>query len=586
MPASAAAEGPWGKAVDGIACQLTVPGSLCVGQAFRAIVEVKNASDKPMRVLDMLDPMFAKVARIDITGPDGPVKISGSADRQFGATEWKLLKPGDTLRWEIADLRVCFWGPGAKLGAAGKFSLTYALMGTAPGTPVGDEPCWTGTCVSNVATVQVDEPTAEDLTVHEWGVFTICSDLEFANAGMKAEWASMPEAFYRQFPKAAPQDVGPVPSRMRKPIIYFYSQRGGLHLDVKVGFNDGAPVIWWPYASTAVKPWDGASIGHTLGWSLWLGDKYLTNTQMVNAKTDSPWQTAKLFDLPKVCWVKDARIEGPALVTVAASVPEGNGYNSSHFETEKFVYYDGLTPAPHYLSLADAPGELPAGQGGPVALRNDAKFAIEKILLIDRRNAAKNSPGHWALIEKLAPEEKVKAVFQDLPAGDKPGAASLALGELLLARGLTKNELAGLLSIWQEEFFERSGLTALYVLPQAEYDRLLPLEIYPKPGKIVRVGIVQQPHMEGLEAIRKQAAQLVAQLGDNNYNKREQATKALREFGVEIVPVLRQALSAATDLEVKTRLEKLLNAIDASEYLKPAAAPQPPPSNRFGHGDN
>jgi hypothetical protein len=297
---------------------------------------------------------------------------------------------------------------------------------------------------------------------------------------------------------------------------------------------------------------------------------------MVNAKTDSPWQAAKLFELPACSWVKDARIEGPALVSTAARVLLPNGYGQSHWETEKFIYYDGLAPAPTCLATVEMPGELPPAQGGPVAVKNNAKFALERVLLIDRRTVQKSLPGRWALIEKLAPGEQVQAVFQDSPGLDKPGSERQALSDLLLARGLTKNEVAGLLCIWQEEFFQQSGVTALYVLPQAQYDRMLPLEIDPTPGKIIRVGIVHQPHLEGLEVIRKEAADLVAKLGDNNYKKREEATKALRDMGVEIVPVLQKALSGATDPEVKMRLEKLLKTLDATEDLKTVTPPSPP----------
>jgi len=42
-------------------------------------------------------------------------------------------------------------------------------------------------------------PRPPELTVHEWGVFTIYSGQKYANAGLKAEWASLPQGFYRQF---------------------------------------------------------------------------------------------------------------------------------------------------------------------------------------------------------------------------------------------------------------------------------------------------------------------------------------------------------------------------------------------------
>lgn len=41
----------------------------------------------------------------------------------------------------------------------------------------------------------------QDLTVHEWGVFTVFNDRKYANLNRKAEWGDLPDFFYRQFPK-------------------------------------------------------------------------------------------------------------------------------------------------------------------------------------------------------------------------------------------------------------------------------------------------------------------------------------------------------------------------------------------------
>jgi HEAT repeat protein len=105
---------------------------------------------------------------------------------------------------------------------------------------------------------------------------------------------------------------------------------------------------------------------------------------------------------------------------------------------------------------------------------------------------------------------------------------------------------------------------------------MIPLEVTPKPGKIVRVGVVLASRLEGVEAIEKQAREWIARLDDSDYKVREQATKALGELGPPAVPLLQRALETATGAEVKIRLKTLLDAEDASEYLKvePAAGPR------------
>src|SRR4051812_36275986 len=86
-----------------------------------------------------------------------------------------------------------------------------------------------------------------DLVVHEWGVFTVFNDVKFANANRKAEWGRLPDAFYRQFPA---QRLKWAPASWDKPIVYFYTSRPSLDVEVGVKFTGGgAPVVWWPCAA-------------------------------------------------------------------------------------------------------------------------------------------------------------------------------------------------------------------------------------------------------------------------------------------------------------------------------------------------
>lgn len=57
----------------------------------------------------------------------------------------------------------------------------------------------------------------------------------------------------------------------------------------------------------------------------------------------------------------------------------------------------------------------------------------------------------------------------------------------------------------------------------------------------------------------KQVAILVKQLGDDSFDRREEASTKLAQLGETIVPDLAAALKAATDVEIKVRLKKLLD---------------------------
>jgi Tol biopolymer transport system component len=65
-----------------------------------------------------------------------------------------------------------------------------------------------------------------------------------------------------------------------------------------------------------------------------------------------------------------------------------------------------------------------------------------------------------------------------------------AIGDILEKQGLTAEETRALLRTWEKEFFQTKGVRALTVIPRWLYDAMLPIEIDPAPGELVRVGII------------------------------------------------------------------------------------------------
>jgi hypothetical protein len=73
----------------------------------------------------------------------------------------------------------------------------------------------------------------------------------------------------------------------------------------------------------------------------------------------------------------------------------------------------------------------------------------------------------------------------------------------------------------------------------------------------------------------KDIQRLIGELGDDSFETREKATKALAAAGLAIRPALQKALAATKDLEKKRRLEELLRALrpgPSPEMLRPARA--------------
>src|SRR5262249_26832664 len=110
---------------------------------------------------------------------------------------------------------------------------------------------WSGAVASAPVSIELAALGKEDLVVHEWGVFTVFNDVKYANVNPKEEWGTLPTFFYRQFPK---ERLRWMPSAWDKPVVYFYAKPESMHVNVKVTFAEGAPVVWWPAVS---DPLDG-----------------------------------------------------------------------------------------------------------------------------------------------------------------------------------------------------------------------------------------------------------------------------------------------------------------------------------------
>jgi hypothetical protein len=139
--------------------------------------------------------------------------------------------------------------------------------------------------------------------------------------------------------------------------------------------------------------------------------------------------------------------------------------------------------------------------------------------------------------------------------------------ERLTAAGLSSTDFDLILSILNKHVPDKQRLTAVYRLKQEDLDRLIPLDVVPTPKKTTRVGLVILRNID--PGITKEVEQLITQLGDSDWNKREAATKQLTELGRAAQPQL-QAASKNKDLEIAFRAEKLLRAIGS-----PNAQPQP-----------
>lgn len=387
------------------------------------------------------------------------------------------------------------------------------------------------------------EPPLAGFAVHEWGVFSVNHELATMNADRRAAFEELPKFVYGQTTTRALPHHWDRPTTTRKPVVFFHAPRP-LEVHMSVRFPGGTPLVWWP--ATEAPALVGNRVGtetkpdklvNELTWKLYL------------QKTPGGQKTAGLKEVGSGHWFKALR------AVQADEVFVGIGQRGAGFESDQFVYYDGLIPR--------GKGATVKVEQEHVSLTNEAKYALLDVTVIDRRISTKPRVVRVAKLEAGATQE---ADWQDATEAHWPEKAARTLLDQLKDMGLNEDEAKALVVVWTREFFEADGVTLCYRLPQEEYARLLPLTLKPRPEKLVRVGLVHQAHCE--PGVAERVAALVQQLDNDEFAKREAAQKELQQLGHAAFPYLAKLRLGITAPEVKRRVEELLEKYDVERTIK------------------
>src|SRR5207302_4484551 len=140
-------------------------------------------------------------------------------------------------------------------------------------------------------------------------------------------------------------------------------------------------------------------------------------------------------------------------------------------------------------------------------------------------------------------------------------ALSSALTADLTADGLYEKEAKAMVQTWNSSWFGEDGTRLLYLVPQAQTDALLPLNIAPKPQQTVRVMVgrleTMTPEKEG------SIGRLILGLGSDDFQSREAAMRQIKQMGRFAEPALQRVSQTSDDPEIKTRAQVLLSEIRA-----------------------
>lgn len=376
----------------------------------------------------------------------------------------------------------------------------------------------------------------KDLVLHEWGVLSVYSDVETANADMRDEWDALPKFVFGQVEGRVMPNAG-FYGLAKLPVIHLYSPVPA-DVNVRVDFPPaGKPLVWWPENVNNVHDFQNGRSklrGNFLEWQVQIKSPQAAN--------------AALLEVPSGHWIS-------ALRTVKSEELTVFGMNGQSPTREKFLYYDGTLPAPKPIEITRVKDQL--------IVKNRGEVAVSDVTVVDRRTVGKVL---IARIEALGAGSQTPLTFAeaDVKEAAVKGAETLA-GQLKQA-GLFDDEAKVIASVWKKALFEADGLTTFYRLPQSEYDRLLPLMVNPRPEKLVRVMLVHQPHCE--PELADQVQKLIDQLSAREFPARVQAQKQLSAIGKAALPFLVRALKDNSDPEVRARLTRLVE--DYAIKLPPA----------------
>ncbi|MGD1079314.1 MAG: hypothetical protein ABR881_13415 [Candidatus Sulfotelmatobacter sp.] len=304
-----------------------------------------------------------------------------------------------------------------------------------------------------------EQQTVPDLTVHEWGTFTAIAGKD----GRAVEWA----------PLGAPRltasaDLPPFVEhisdpnfklglrgtiRMETPVLYFYSPRDVI-VSARVCFSKGLITEWYPHADE-VQP-----------------GGVFSNTSLSRLQTDGSITWNNVAVSPNLAGEFAREVNSNRYYAARESSSSPLRVKTSAGEQqEKFLFYRGVSASPLPLSAK-------LNSEGKLVVMSLSEGQIPAAILFERRGERVGYRFTSALTDETTLDPPVLAGNVDALYGD--------LEEILVGRGLYRDEAHAMVETWKDSWFEE-GSRLIYIVPREFIDTVLPLTINPAPGQIVRV---------------------------------------------------------------------------------------------------
>lgn len=359
-----------------------------------------------------------------------------------------------------------------------------------------------------------DPVTPDSLTVHEWGTFTAVVGRE----GGLLEWrpifkeSDLPSFVHSVDRRSREYDYPSKSStfvrvRMETPVIYFYSPHE-LMVNVKTSFPFGRMTEWYPHAnrlSRSSLEWDAKVV---------------------------PSESVQLTREDEANHYYAARETDAALLTVTQ---EGKT------EHEKFLFYRGVGnfALPIEVRLKESVLQIKRAEGS----------SVPRAIIFENRGGR--------IGYGLAHLSSNESDFARPTLNNDLSSLREEMKAMLIAAGLYPREAEAMLETWSTSWFEE-GLRVLYLVPRSTVDKILPLNVNPKPESLER-GFVGRMELISTETETQIRTQL-SLLDDQSPVVQQAAKKTLGRYGRFLESILLEVRLHTADEDLKTRIDRFIAA--------------------------
>lgn len=398
---------------------------------------------------------------------------------------------------------------------------------------------------------------AEPLVVHEWGTFTSVQ----GHDGKQVWWlpnlkTDLPAFVYsrgvqnggiRDVQLLRGKDTQPGILRMETPVIYFYSDIGRA-VDVRVRLPKGEITEWYPQATRIGPSYQPDGQSPALEDSLieWKGVTILPrDTTEVSAD-----KLIRTREDPKADHYYSARATDANLLRVSSV------HARARVEYERDLFYRGLTEFPGPLTATVDPHET------QLALITEGRESLKNLFVVTIRKGLMR----YQRVERVVPDRTTDVQLDAVPYASLDDTRSQLMEDMvaaLVSEGLYEKEARAMVDTWKHQWFTEEGSRVFYLLPRAWTDRVLPLEVTPKPDRIVRVMVGRAELL--MPSIERGLRTQIMAFESGDATAQEHAVAAVRNMnlGRFLAPAQQIALGSNVDRTTWDAVSRLTQRVTA-----------------------